>query len=108
MKRLNFFSALNEATDSGENLWATSQKEIEGLNAEIVGFESEKADQELHITRNLARINVLTNQVEDLNNKLKESEVIVENAVKEKALMERKLIVIQELWEKQKIRQETF
>ena len=42
------------------------------------------------------------------NKKLKESEVIVENAVKEKEAMERKLIVIQELWEKQKVRQETF
>jgi len=51
---------------------------------------------------------VLTNQVADFNKKLKESEVIVENAVKEKGVMERKLIVIQELWEKQKIRQETF
>ena len=107
-EKVELFSALNEATDSAENLWATSQKEIEGLNAEIVGFESEKADQELHITRNLARINVLTNQVEDFNNKLKESEVIVENAVEEKEAMESKLIVIQELWEKQKIRQETF
>ena len=48
------------------------------------------------------------NQVEDFNNKLKESEVIVENAVEEKEAMESKLIVIQELWEKQKIRQETF
>ena len=107
-EKVELFSALNEATDSAENLWATSQKEIDGLNAKIVGFENEKAAQELHITRNLARVNVLTNQVADLNKKLKESEVIVENAVKEKEVMERKFIVIQKLWEKQKIRQETF
>ena len=107
-EKVELLSALNEATDSAGNLWATSQKEIEGLNAKIVGFESEKADQGLHITRNLARVNVLTNQVVDLNKKLKESEVIVENAVKEKEAMESKLIVIQELWEKQKVRHETF
>jgi len=107
-EKVELFSALNEATDSAENLWATSQKEIDGLNAMIVGFENEKAAQDLHITRNLARVNVLTNQVADFNKKLKESEVIVENAVKEKEVMERKLIVIQELWEKQKVRQETF
>jgi len=51
---------------------------------------------------------MLTNQVADLNVKLKESELIVENAAKEKAAMEMKLTVIQDLWEKQRILQKTF
>jgi len=94
-------SSLNESVDSGKNLWMTSQKEIDSLNAGIDGLKNEKAEQALHITRSLASIDALTNQMEDLNEKLKEKEIVVENAMKEKAEMEKKLIVIQELWEKQ-------
>ncbi len=102
------FSALNKSIDSAKNLLVTSQKEIDELNAKIDGLENEKDDQELHVTRNLARIDMLTNQIVDLNEKLKESDVIAENAAKDKAVMGEKLIVIQELWEKQRIRQKTF
>ena len=102
------FFALNESITSAENLQVISEKEIGELNAKIDGFQNEKDDQELHITRYLTRINMLTNQVADLNNKLKESELIVENAAKEKAAMEMKLTVIQDLWEKQRILQKTF
>ena len=101
-------SSLNESVDSGKNLWMSSQKEIDSLNAGIDGLKNEKDEQELHITRSLASIDALTNQMEDLNEKLKEKEVVVENAMKEKAEMEKKLIVIQELWEKQKLSRETL
>ena len=100
-KNAELLSSLNESVDSGKNLWMTSQKEIDSLNAGIDGLQNEKVEQELHITRSLASIDVLTNQMGDLNEKLKEKEVVVENAMKIKVEMEKKLIVIQELWEKQ-------
>ena len=106
--KADVFSALNESIASAENLQVISEKEIGELNAKIDGFQNEKDHQELHITRYLTRINMLTNQVADLNVKLKESELIVENAAKEKAAMEMKLTVIQDLWEKQRILQKTF
>lgn len=97
-------SALKESIAFAENLQVFSKKDMTNLQAKIDELENKKADQELSITRYLANVNALKNQLFTVNENLTKNQIVAENAVKEKIAMENKLTAIQELWEKQQAR----
>ena len=106
-EKVELNSALNESIASAENLRVFSQKESDEMKVRIDGLENERVDQDRYIARHLPDLDSLRDQLVTLEQELTRGESIAEDAVKEKAAMEKKLVAIQELWEKQHVRQET-